>query len=568
MTLQPDSIRTLFENVPVGIFQATLSGRLVDINEEMVRIFGYSSKAEMLSSAIIVATDFFTREDDFEKPSLDKVDLDEVSTCVGTARRKDGSQIELRITFRKYMFDTKVEPTIIGVVEDTSAHSQLRSAPRRDDNTLLSIINSLPFDLFVKDYNGRVILQNRVSLECWGDLNALDKQDLEINKSDEWEQRRQSVEEGQTIDFESQIVNPSQRRLHVRRIVTPFHVDEEGFGGAIFLNIDISEQKRLQQQLDYHMANLEQLVKQRTAQVQLLNESLTASNVELLRLNEQLSVQKTELELLVEEVQNTQKQLIFSEKMASIGVLTSGIAHEINNPINFINSGVVGLEMEINDILAAIREFTTRVKEVCPHHDTRFMVEIADKYKVQSAMENIPKLIRSINTGIERTITIVNGLRTFLRLDDENKSLASLREIIGSALTILHNSYKQNISVNLDFCPNDTIMCFPGKLGQVFLNLFMNSIQAIESSGTISVATHFNERSNRYCISIKDSGIGIPSAIQQKIFDPFFTTKPVGEGTGLGLSIVHGIINDHNGKILVNSEAGKGAEFLIYLPKK
>jgi signal transduction histidine kinase len=162
----------------------------------------------------------------------------------------------------------------------------------------------------------------------------------------------------------------------------------------------------------------------------------------------------------------------------------------------------------------------------------------------------------------------VKGLRTFARLDNESKSVASLSELINSALTILYNKYKHSITISTNLCDNDEMYCYPGKLGQVFLNILVNSIQAIEGEGNIAIETSYIKETDKYLIRIKDTGKGIPSGMEQRIFDPFFTTKPVGVGTGLGLSIVHGIITDHDGEIKVKSQEGIGTEFIIYLPKR
>jgi signal transduction histidine kinase len=297
-------------------------------------------------------------------------------------------------------------------------------------------------------------------------------------------------------------------------------------------------------------------------------EELEAANEELTSINEELYYQRTQLQDTLDKLQKAQKQLVLSEKMASLGVLTSGIAHEINNPINFISSGVLGLEMEVNDIIAAIREYSNHYKKLYPVDEIGLLNQIDVQYDVKGSLETIPMLIQSIRTGVDRTMSIVKGLRTFARLDNESKSVASLSELINSALTILYNKYKHSITISTNLCDNDEMYCYPGKLGQVFLNILVNSIQAIEGEGNIAIETSYIKETDKYLIRIKDTGKGIPSGMEQRIFDPFFTTKPVGVGTGLGLSIVHGIITDHDGEIKVKSQEGIGTEFIIYLPKR
>ncbi len=323
---------------------------------------------------------------------------------------------------------------------------------------------------------------------------------------------------------------------------------------------DITDRKQLEVELLKHKENLEHLVKERT-------EELAAANEELMAVNEELYNQRNELEETLKKLQEAQKQLVQSEKMASIGVLTSGIAHEINNPINFINSGVVGLELETKEIIEAFKEYAEAYKMLYPNDETGLLQRVGSKYNVEKSVLNIPKLIKAIRTGVDRTINIVKGLRTFSRLDDENKVEANIHDIISSVLTMLYNKYKNRITVETFFCEQNQISCYPGKLGQLFLNIIMNSIQAIEDEGVIILRTEFEGANQRYKISISDNGSGVPKNIMGKIFDPFFTTKPVGQGTGLGLSIVHGIVKDHNGEINVTSKVGEGTTFVIYLPK-
>ncbi len=324
---------------------------------------------------------------------------------------------------------------------------------------------------------------------------------------------------------------------------------------------DITDKKLIEQELVDYKNNLEFVVQERT-------EELEATNEELTSINEELLDKRNELEAALDKLKDAQKQMVLSEKMASLGVLTSGIAHEINNPINFISSGVIGLEMEVNQVVSAYQDYL----KCCQKHDnplfTKLKADIEEQYNVKRSISNIPKLINSIQTGVSRTISIIKGLRTFSRLDEESKTEASLSDLIKSTLTILYNKYKNRIDVKTELAPNDTIICYPGKLGQVFLNILVNSIQAIKDEGEILIKTKFDSNKEMYKISIIDNGEGMPNDIQQQIFDPFFTTKPVGEGTGLGLSIVHGIVNDHNGRIKVKSEVGKGTEILLYLPKR
>jgi signal transduction histidine kinase/HAMP domain-containing protein len=318
--------------------------------------------------------------------------------------------------------------------------------------------------------------------------------------------------------------------------------------------------------LNQYHTRMEELVVDRTSELNTINEELEVTNEELSVLNEELQTQHEQLELTLTELKEAQKQLVQTEKMASIGILTTGIAHEINNPLNYISSGVMGLEVEISDLMDSLDELTKNPNEKLSDYQVGILNEIYKKLDLGQEKESIPQLVRAIRAGVDRTTEIVRGLRTFSRMDSNTMHEAQLSEIIESALTILHNKIKNRITLIKNYCPEDRINCFPGKLGQLFLNIIMNAIQAIEGEGTIEIATEKINNGKEYKITISDTGKGMPQTILEKIFDPFFTTKPSGEGTGLGLSIVHGIIKDHFGDIKVFSIEGKGTKFIISLP--
>jgi signal transduction histidine kinase len=253
----------------------------------------------------------------------------------------------------------------------------------------------------------------------------------------------------------------------------------------------------------------------------------------------------------------TQGQLVQSEKMASLGQMTAGVAHEINNPINFISSSIGSLNRDINDVKNLLNIYKTNPIEA---------EKFAQKIDIEFLLTEIDELIVGINAGAIRTSEIVKGLRNFSRVDEANKKKANINDSLESTLMILQSKItEKNCSLHKGYSQLPDVFCHPSQLNQMFMNIILNAIDAIEiNSGSINIHTKLN--AEFIFISIADNGNGIPKEIQQKIFDPFFTTKEVGKGIGLGLSIVHGIIENHNGKIEVNSEIGKGTEFIISLP--
>jgi signal transduction histidine kinase len=284
--------------------------------------------------------------------------------------------------------------------------------------------------------------------------------------------------------------------------------------------------------------------------------------------NEQKS--REELNKAIESLKGAQSQLVHSEKMASLGQLTAGIAHEINNPINFISSGMVSVKMSI-EALREIAEEYSRLDDGADLEDVLDIVkELKEDHEYDEMMDELDELIKDVNYGVTRTIEIVKGLRVFSRLDEEEIKSANVNENIDATLTLLRNKTKNKVKMTKFYDDKmKDIECYPGQLNQVFMNILNNAVQAMpEDKKDAEITIYTEESGDNVVIRIKDNGTGIPEEIKNRIWEPFFTTKPVGEGTGLGMSITYGIIEKHNGKIDLISEVGKGTEFAITLPKK
>ncbi len=260
-----------------------------------------------------------------------------------------------------------------------------------------------------------------------------------------------------------------------------------------------------------------------------------------------------EKEALVENLKNTQTQLVQSEKMASLGQLTAGIAHEINNPINFIAASCFALESDFDELRPHIQKIE-KVEEQTENPDS----------EIALVVDEIPELINSIKRGVTRTQEIVSNLNTFSRKSYGQFEKSNLHEGMDSALTILGNKIKDRIQVHKDYGDIPLVECQLLRINQVFLNLLNNAIDAMQTGGDLFITT--SQQGDQVVIKIKDTGIGMNKAIMKRIFEPFYTTKEIGKGTGLGLSISYGIIQNHKGRIAVRSEPGQGSEFTIYLP--
>ena len=285
---------------------------------------------------------------------------------------------------------------------------------------------------------------------------------------------------------------------------------------------------------------------------------------ELSHVNKSLASSNEALNVSMEELKAAQEQLIQAEKMASLGQLTAGIAHEINNPINFVSANTQPLKEDLTDLMRVLSAYDQLVQE--KHLEKEFVEikKLKDSIQFETSIQEVRKLLEGIEDGAKRTAEIVKGLRNFSRLDQNVFRKANLNESLASTLTLLHNSYKNRIEIETDYGELPEVDCFPGQINQVFMNILSNAIQAIPEKGKIFIKT--TARGDMARISIRDTGGGMTEEVRKKIYDPFFTTKEVGKGTGLGLYISYGIIEKHNGKIEVFSKVGEGTEFVITMP--
>lgn len=271
---------------------------------------------------------------------------------------------------------------------------------------------------------------------------------------------------------------------------------------------------------------------------------------------------------LIQKTQSMQEQMISSEKMASLGQLTAGIAHEINNPINFVSSNISPLKRDLKELKALCIHY----KDLHGATDLTKKLQEIDAFTKEIDPEflygEIETLIGGIEEGADRTKQIVMGLRNFSRIDEDEFKAADIHEGIESTLMLLRNKIKNRIEVIKNFGQIPEIECIPGKLNQVLMNILNNAAEAIGEKGRITITTSLEEQTNKVRVSIRDDGPGMPHSVKNRIFEPFYTTKAIGKGTGLGLAISYGIIEKHRGKIDVTSELGKGSEFILTLPLK
>jgi signal transduction histidine kinase len=269
------------------------------------------------------------------------------------------------------------------------------------------------------------------------------------------------------------------------------------------------------------------------------------------------------LEETLQSLKNTQVQLVHSEKMASLGTLVAGVAHELNNPISFIYDNLGFLEKYVKALLSMIDQY----EGVPLGKGVRAQIDrIKEELNLEFVRTDLDKLQENFREGAERTKRIVTDLRTFSRLDEAERKMVDLHEGLESTLALLTNKLKNVVRVHRRYGDLPQVECYPGQLNQVFVNLLTNAADAIAGEGDMWITTEYHEAEDCVRIKIEDNGQGIPEEDIPKLFDPFFTTKDVGRGTGLGLSVSYGIVERHEGRIEVESEVGKGSAFTVVLP--
>jgi PAS domain S-box-containing protein len=446
---------------------------------------------------------------------------------------------------------------------------------------LAGIVDHASESVIATDKNGKIIYANPATEKMYEYLaEELAGKELEVVNAELYRERIQKeIYEAALCGevWQGELLNRRKdgKVFNVFTSVSKM-VDKDGnFIALVWSQRDITRSKRYQEE----MIRIE---KEKAETLRILHENESAINKNLSKAKSELLEKNLELEKRTHELEaekrrlkeayvklnQMQNQLLQSEKLASLGQLAAGVAHELNNPIGFVNSNLGTLAEYVKDIKKLMANYEKMERMVKENKSVEKLLQDTGEFKEQMnlnfILEDFDKVISESQEGTQRVKTIVQDLKEFSHVDKGKLELADINKGIESTLHIVWNELKYKADVIKEYGDIPQIECLPQQLNQVFMNLLVNAAQAIPTHGEIRIVTR--REGNNAIVEISDTGAGIPKENIDRIFEPFFTTKEANKGTGLGLSVAYGIIQKHNGEIEVESEINKGTTFRVILP--
>ncbi|HEU4846428.1 MAG TPA: ATP-binding protein [Burkholderiaceae bacterium] len=523
--------------------------RIIGANQGVAQALGY--REEQLDGMAITEIES-SLPDVFYWEDVRNGVYQDIEAQEGEYRCADATMLTVAKSVR--VIEHEGAPLLLVQARDIRHERQVEDVLEQTLSQLRATLESTGNGILVLDWQGKIASMNRLFSNMWGvPATLLDARD----------------DDAILAFLSAQVVQSALCRTLLREVVSDAETEDllqlldgrvfecrsrpqylgERIVGRVFSYTDITERQRAEAALRESRDQLEARVLSRTADLQ--------------RANATLETEKARQQELIRKLNEAQNQLLQSEKMASIGVLAAGVAHEINNPISFVNSNLNALQQYARDMLRLLDEYEAGEGALAPER-LATIARLKQEIDADFLREDLGSLLDESREGLERVMRIVQDLKYFSHVDSSGLVQANLEQGLDSTLNVVWNEIKYKAEVVKEYGGIAQITCFPSQLNQVFMNLLVNAAHAIEDKGRITVRTGGDAA--HVWVEIEDSGKGIPPEHRDRIFEPFFTTKPVGKGTGLGLSLSYGIVQKHGGHIEVHSEVGKGSVFRVVLP--
>jgi len=552
---QVQFLQNLIETIPNPLFFKDVQGHYLECNTAFEQFIGKTREE------IVGRTAFAIQPEELavsfaavDRELLRQPGAREIETCI---RHADGTRHDVIMTKTALREASGQVKGIVGVVLDVSERKKFEKALKESEAHFRAISDSAQDAIAKMDDAGRVTYWNPAAQRIFGfsveealgrDLHNLIAperyHEIIAASLERFRQSGQRNTAGKLIEVQARCKDG--REIPIELSISS--VRQDGAWHAIGIVRDVSERK-------------------------VLEERILRKNHVLKQARTELEEKNYKLEKAHADLKAIQGQQLQQEKMASIGQLAAGVAHEINNPTGFVSSNLKTLQdytREFADMIDAYRSLIAHLRQHGATETTAIQEridaidEMESRIDLEYILEDTRDLIAESQEGTERIKKIVIDLKDFAHPGQQELVLADLHRNIDSVLNIVANEIKYKATVRREYGNLPEVQCYPQQLNQVFMNLMVNAAQAIEQQGEIAIATA--SRGDRVEIRISDTGSGIPEANLKKIFDPFFTTKPVGKGTGLGLNVAYNIVKKHGGTISATSTMGKGTTFQITLP--
>lgn len=543
LKLSERKYKEIFNSTTDAIFiQDSITGIVIDVNEAMLDMYGYADRHEVINQNIWKFS--ATKNGYTEKKALEKIAEAQSQPAIvfeWLARKKNRDVFWVEVSLRNTSIGG--ENRLLASVRNINDRKQYEFSVKERDKIFETI--------FSKSADGITLIQNDKFTACNDSiirLLELDSRKDIIGKTP-WNVSPEFQPDGErSIEKANRMLQIALKKgyyrfewLHNKKngndvfvdiVLTPVTLNNQQIIHCVWR--DITEKKQQEIELENHRNNLENLVREKTTDLETKNEELEIINEELLKKNDIINNQNTKLKRILQDLKTTQLQLLQSEKMASLGILTAGVAHEINNPLNYILGACVGLEKH---------------------------------FKKSGEEENaqVKLYLNTLRVGVKRASDIVQGLNQFSRDSKTYTEVCDIHSILDNCLTMLSNQLKHRIVIEKYYSARvPATKGNVGKLHQAFINILSNASQAIKEEGRIAIRTQ--KKGSNIIVNVADTGVGISEENMQNVINPFYTTKEPGKGVGLGLSITYNIIQEHKGQLEFKSEVSKGTTVVVMLP--